>query len=443
MKILEFNKNFQLTLMQAQSNRFGKIIENRIVILISIFIITLFVPAFPIKMLAIAMLFISMFFENDLKYRIKEFIKNPLSWLLFSYYLMHLIGLFYTNNMHEAFHYLEIRATFLAFPLMFFVLKIKPKQLKIILLIFAFSTILFSLIGLGYRAYFYFNEVHDTGYFYSDNIIDIFGMQAVYYAVYVNFSIFILTHYLFGKSKVVFIPNWVVVISIIYLFLINFLLASRLSMLSLYFMSLVYLIVYIVKQRKLLMGAAILVSGVSLLISLMVFFPKTLKRFQSIENVKFNFENTNPINHYNGEISDENWNGANTRLAIWTCAYDVIMDNLLIGVGTGDYSDKLNEKYNENKFYFGIQRQFGTHNMYLQTIVMFGIAGLIVFLIFLFYPLIMAIRQQEYLYVVFVAFIMFAMLTEDFFSRNQGILLFTFFNSIYVMQVLNRDKIKG
>lgn len=429
--------------MLIKNNTYTKIIENKNIALICIFILSLFVPLFPIKMFVISLLFIAMFFEKDLLGTLKQFVKNPLSWLLLSYYFMHIIGLLYSSNLKDAFHYLEIRATFLAFPLMFFVLKIKPKQLKLILLVFAFSTIFFSLIGLAYRTYFYFFEIMDTGYFYSDNIIDIFGMQAVYYAVYVNFSIFILIHYIIEEHKVITIPSWLVVVAIVYLFLVNFLLASRLSMISLYFMSIIYLIIFIVKKRKYFIGSIMFFSGIALVISLMVFFPKTIKRFKSIENVKFNFENTNPINHYNGKISDDNWNGANTRLAIWTCASEIFEDNFLIGVGTGDYSDKLNERYTKHHFYFGLKRQYGTHNMYIQTLVMFGIIGLLIFIIFMFYPIVMAFYQKEYLYIVFIAFIIFAMLTEDFFSRNQGILLFTFFNSIYVMQVLNKNRNKN
>lgn len=428
--------------MQIKNNLYNKVIDNRNFLLILAFVVSLFIPVFPIKMLAVSLLFVAMFFEKNLLIRVRQFVKNPFAWLLLSYYIMHIIALIYTTNIKEAFHYLEIRAAFLVFPLIFFVIRINPKQHKLVLLAFAFSTILFSLIGLAYRSYYYFYEIMDTGYFYSDNIIDIFGMQAVYYAVYVNFSIFILIHYMVEKQKAIVIQNWIVIAAIVYLFIINFMLASRLSMLSLYLMSIIYLLVFVFKKRKFILGSVLLLSGVGFIITLMIFFPKTIKRFQSVENVKFNYENTNPINHYNGEISSENWNGANTRLAIWSCASEIIEDNIAVGVGTGDYSDKLNEKYTEKKFYFGLERQYGTHNMYLQTLVMFGIVGLVIFLIFLLYPLISAYYEIDYLYIVFVVFIMFAMLTEDFFSRNQGIFLFAFFNSIYVMQVLNRNNTK-
>jgi O-antigen ligase len=309
-------------------------------------------------------------------------------------------------------------------------------------LIFAASTILFSLIGLLYRTYFYIFEISDSGYFYNDNIIDIFSMQAVYYAVYVNIAIFILLHFMLAKQQIVRLPNWTLLVAITYLVVVNFLLASRLSMLSLYLMLLVYLIVFIIKQRKYVLGGGLLLAGLAMVVALFVFFPKTIKRFESVKNTKFDFENTNPINHFNGEISETNWNGANTRLAIWTCAWEVIEDNFWLGVGPGAYSDKLNEKYMEKNFHFGLQRQYGTHNMYLQTWMMFGFLGFLFFLAFLLIPLFMALRQGEYLYAVFLVFIMLAMLTEDFFSRNQGISLFAFFNSLFAMQILQREKPK-
>jgi len=282
--------------------------------------------------------------------------------------------------------------------------------------------------------YFYFFEWSDTGFFYNDNLINIFGFQAVYYAIYVNFSIFIFVYYL---SKGIF-KNRVIILLIYsviaFLIVYNFLLASRISILSLYIIGGFLILLYLIKKRKVLLNALMILGFALLIVAMFVLFPKTVKRFESIKNTSFEFSNTNPINHYNSEISNNNWNGFNTRLAIWTCAIEAIQEHPILGSGTGDFLDDLHRKYKKNNFYFGLESNYGTHNQFLQFFLIFGILGIVFIIFFMFYPLFIAIENKNKLYVIFIVLFLFAMLTEDVFSRNQGIVMFTFFSSLFMIK---------
>jgi O-antigen ligase len=211
-------------------------------------------------------------------------------------------------------------------------------------------------------------------------------------------------------------------------------------MVIIFLMLFLFLAYVVIKRKKYLLGVISVASVMLLFAALILFFPKTINRFESIKNMKFNFENTNTINHFNMEVDSANWNGLTTRLAIWQCASQSISENVLIGSGVGDYKDDLHEKFKENNFYFGLEKEFETHNNYLHVILMFGLIGFIVFSIYLFLPLILAIRKQNFIYIAFLVIFIISFLTEDALSRNQGIMLFALFNSIFAFNLkLNKS----
>lgn len=404
-------------------------------LLFVLLIISLFTPWNLFANILISALGLKIIFIKASFHKVLKFIKSPAALLFIAFYLMHLIGLLHTQNMDRAGSFLEIRAATLIFPVLIWMSSIGKKEIKKLLMIFAYLTAAFALTGILYRVYYYFNITADTGYFYNDNIVSMFGFQAVYYAIYVNFAVFILLESLSGKRQ----KNLTIsikIITIVFLFVVNFLLASRTAMLGLYILSAIYILFLIIKYRKWKLGISVFAGGAALLVLLFLLFPKTIKRFESIKYADYDFENTNEINHFNSEIKEENWNGLNTRLAIWACANEVIEENFVKGVGTGDYLDELFKVYKKNKFYFGLESGYGTHNMYLQLLIMFGVFGLILFILSLIIPFIMALKSGEYLYAMFLLLFILAMLTEDVLARNKGVLLFSIFNSLLAFNLL-------
>ena len=101
-------------------------------------------------------------------------------------------------------------------------------------------------------------------------------------------------------------------------------LASRLSLVIIFLMGFVYLLYWIITERRYKVGLGLLGSVLILIFIMAIAMPKTVKRFKSIANTSYSFENMRAENHFNKEISPENWNGLTLRLAIWTCALEVV-----------------------------------------------------------------------------------------------------------------------
>jgi len=201
-------------------------------------------------------------------------------------------------------------------------------------------------------------------------------------------------------------------------------------MLTLYLVGFGYLIYLIKKEKK--VKEALIAAGIFLILisGFLIAFPKTLNRFKVLSNVEYDFESRDPGYHFGAPPGENYWTGLTSRLAIWHCTWEIIEDNMIIGVGTGDVKNELFAKYKEKNFYHGLERQYSTHNQYLMVWLSSGLTGLVFFLLMLFYPAYLAWRNGNTLYLVFLLIMIVAFLTENVLYRNPGLMLYGIFNSL-------------
>lgn len=121
------------------------------------------------------------------------------------------------------------------------------------------------------------------------------------------------------------------------------------------------------------------------------------------------------------------------RWVYWQSAYNIIKENSLFGVGTGDVQDAFNQKHEERDI---ISEKYWrrAHNQYLTYFVSFGILGGIYFLIFLLYPTVVLKQYRDYLYLCFISISMLSMLTEDTLETQVGITFFAYFNTLLIFK---------
>ena len=121
------------------------------------------------------------------------------------------------------------------------------------------------------------------------------------------------------------------------------------------------------------------------------------------------------------------------RWVYWQSAYNIIKENSLFGVGTGDVQDAFSQKHAEISV---ISEKYWrrAHNQYLTYFVSFGILGGIYFLIFLLYPIVVLKQYQDYIYLCFISISMLSMLTEDTLETQVGITFFAYFNTLLIFK---------
>lgn len=126
------------------------------------------------------------------------------------------------------------------------------------------------------------------------------------------------------------------------------------------------------------------------------------------------------------------WGGKAIRIAIWNCSEDIIKENPLFGVGSGDAQDALQKAYENRLFYFASRyNRYNAHNQYIQELINSGLVGFVLWLCCLTIPLIMAWRNADAVYFIFLLGIAAVSLTESVLEISKGIVLYSFFNSFF------------
>lgn len=211
------------------------------------------------------------------------------------------------------------------------------------------------------------------------------------------------THFLnLRKNKFIFF----LILTPFFVFLIET--SSRIGVLVL----LVIILLYAIKNWsfKLLV---LLGSLIFLIAALSLKFDYLGSKFQKVFNSK-------------GEVTLE-------RVGRWKEILNVFEDKdaYLIGVGTGDSRLIYRRAYYNGGYDLAFKKNYNAHNQYLELFVSNGILGLIIYFL-VFFMFIQKTRLSHNALHFFIAFLMFSC-SETFFGRSQGVMMFSFLYSVFIV----------
>lgn len=121
------------------------------------------------------------------------------------------------------------------------------------------------------------------------------------------------------------------------------------------------------------------------------------------------------------------------RLLIWHAVFEVPSDYIAYGLGAGNSTSYLVEKYKANNFpeIFTIRR-YGAHNQYFAAIMELGVAGALYLIVFFFmYHRFLTGNARRFAF-YFSLLIAFNLLTEAMLGRGDGVLTLSFFSLLCV-----------
>lgn len=415
--------------------------EKLLFILILFFLTTLFLPwlklanVFAAIFLGVYAFLFDSFGENSFTIR-KENLSNSFKkkwqlvtqrkyiiWMLL-FFVMVVISVLLSSNFNRGLRYLDPRLPLAYFPVSVGLLQLRKEFKEKILLGFAWLTTFIMVFCLCW-------SLQKSGFFkrpeflYNDSFTEILNQQSIYISLLVNLSIYIFTYHLLYKK--IRYKGWVI-LTIIFLFVISYLLASRNLMLVLYTFSTGFALYYIVKQKKYLAGTAMLACLLLGVFVIFKFFPKTFNRYKELAYTEFDYKSMGKESHYNMAVDSTQWNGANFRIAAWRCGWELFLSNPIKGVDIGDKKDVLMDKYREKGFQFALQTQKNVHSNYLDILYSMGIIGLSLFLVgWVIVPLIYAKQYKDWLSILIILTFAIAWITEIYFDRSLGGMLTGFF----------------
>jgi len=331
-----------------------------------------------------------------------EILTHPITWFLI-YYLLLVIGLIYSDNEEFGIVKLENKLTFLILPLMWrnLIISRSREQWKIIFI--ASVVISLSICELMALYSFTTNKLSTL-----ENVF--FGQQFTllhrgYFACYLIIaSVFLLD---IIKQKVDI--KYIIVLFYIYIGVIQS--ASKVGVLCMILVLMVYIIYFIVKQR--LKIGWLLLFGFAVGFLLIFTIENPMKK-----RIEIALSSDSNVPLKNNKSIESNA----ARILMWNASLNVWKENFIIGTGTGDYNDEL-VAYNKSMNNLGVvKEELNSHNQFLNTAVQLGILGLSVLVFIFISSYYHSERSISHVLILMVFLLNF--LVESFLETQAGIVLF-------------------
>jgi len=120
------------------------------------------------------------------------------------------------------------------------------------------------------------------------------------------------------------------------------------------------------------------------------------------------------------------------RIEFAKAAITIIKDNLLFGVGPGNWREEFSLAYKKNNSQLDPKLQGSSHNQYLNYLVKFGIIGFLVIMFLLIWPVVNFNRYTDILFLTFLVFMFFANFADSNLESHMGSSFFVFFYCIFI-----------
>jgi len=406
--------------------------EKILYFLLAGFFITLYLPRMPVvNNLFIALVFVHSLFYNSWAEKRQLLKERKELFFIFAFFGLHVLSAIFSSDRQEGFSMLGLRIPLLIFPLSLGLIYIHAALKYRILLIFCLTTVLAALVCLA-AAYIQYKKWNDASYLYDDSLTQVIDRQSIYFSLIVNLTLFSFTYLLLKRSFTLEHPGGAY-IAISFLLVIQFMLASRITIIGLYCGLFVIALAYMIKKRKLRRGLLLILALVGVFFLLVHWFPKTMDKFKELTYTSYQFDARPVESHQSGRVNPEQWNGMNIRLAVWKCAWELVERHWVFGIPLGDKQERLMGVYRSKQFDFAISTHRNMHNTYLDVLCTFGIVGLIVFVLgFLVLPGIACYRVNDALGGFVLISFAISLFTETYIDKSVGCILLGFFVSFVI-----------
>jgi len=273
-----------------------------------------------------------------------------------------------------------------------------------------------SLILLMHAASNYL-YLEDHGAFYYKPLGWIFHPS--YISMYLNFALAAVALELLNSKQVYGLWGKIgMAVLICYFITLIFLLGSKSGLIVLAMLAFLLVLYQVFIRKKIWMGIIVLVVSTLIFYCGINFFSYTAKRVNL---------SLGSISNQQGSALDKE-NSINTRLEIWKDSWQIISENWLYGVGTGDVKDVLLEKYKKDHFLIGYKDRRNAHEQFLQTFIALGVIGFLTLFAMIILPAWASLRDRYYLYLVFLLIFAVNIMVESMLENQAGVIFYAFFN---------------
>lgn len=133
---------------------------------------------------------------------------------------------------------------------------------------------------------------------------------------------------------------------------------------------------------------------------------------------------------FSADYTENQYGGRSIRVEKWKNTLETWSNHWLIGTGTGDMQDELNQTYEKNGFDLALEYSFNPHNQYLQTLLTIGIAGFGLLIWWMAAMVISGLKYRNTLLFTFGIIVSMSILTESMLERHWGVVFISFFSAV-------------
>jgi O-antigen ligase len=400
-----------------------------------ILIVTLImaVASIPLKnnwnSLAIVLFCLSTAIQQPVRESIRN-LKKDHYWKLTTLFFLWLAATwFWDHTGGFSMRYLEPSASFVFLPLvMAMIPKLTSRELAFVCYSFIISIIIVCIICLT-KSYMEYNETRDARVFFYHYLGFQMGLNAVYLS---NYCIACITWLLYisfiYKGEKVFAPGYLVtMIACAFLFLMMFLLSSKMSLVLL-FLLIFFMSLYIGYRKK----ALVYTSLIMILLIISGWFLT-----QKFGYLNWRIRSTE-FKQYSGSQDDNN--GLALRITTWTTALNLIKEKPILGYGLKGANEALVERYKQIDFTPGITERYNSHNQFMETTLRSGVVGLLLLLAIIAVPFISSIRKGKFLLTVMVLHFVLVSMVEGTLEIQQEFSFYLFFIFLFHYHYFNTNR---
>ena len=350
--------------------------------------------------------------------------------LFISFFLLYVVGILYSHDLNYAADDILLKLSLFIFPIVLFISsEYSFDKIKSILLAFI-SGCFVACIGCLIHSTISYYQTHDLIAFFYGNLSIIH--HPGYFSMYLTFVNSLLIFHTFLKqsrpsTRNIFLLSILIVFFSLFIILLNSK-TGIFSSLWIFFISLIYF--FIGNKRYLMLIGSMLSILLFFLLIYHFFINPVNPRFAKPQEM---FQNKSEV------IDKTTTESSSVRVLIWQAATEIIKDNFIFGVGTGDVKDVLLEKYKEQGMTGAYKEKLNAHNQFLQTFIALGLPGITLLLSSFIFPIVLAFKKKNFIYISFLVIVFINFLTESMLETIAGVLFYAFFNSLLMVNINRKE----
>lgn len=349
---------------------------------------------------------------SNLKQKLSRLKNHKLIIMLMLFVVVQLLGLTHSQDLSRGIKVVERFLPLLLLPTVILLEPLKREYIKQLITIFKLG-LLFTIAYFFVTQYIVEGRSLGTVVHFALKEVDISQHNI---SILFVLAIMLCVHDIFKSEKVLFNVLCVIPLSICLL-----LFSSRVSLLILALCLVIFFITHF-KTYSVLQKTGILSIAILGLVVLLFASPDLQNKTKRvIRSTDFNIEvikTKNSVTYAKNTIEH--------RVLMNICSFNIISQNIIFGVGTGDYLEALVEEYKNINFKAGMHRRFNAHNQYLQEFIKHGLLGFILYIGVVFVVFKGGFKTKRHILYAAIALAILSF-TESVLARQHGVGFLAFY----------------